>query len=275
MTPCPCCGGEAESWLPGLIRCRACGLVFRTKNNFGAPVYEPGTEAEVYGSAKKDLFDAALSFLGRGPGGKLLDIGCAGGELLKAAAARGWRAEGVEIEPLLAAKAAGAGFKVHVKPLEFCALETGAYDAVTAFEVLSQADSPGAAAREAYRLLRPGGFIYIREFNASFHMPLYRLELAGFFSPLGARPAVVHNFNFTPRSLRALLERSGFKEVRIRNSRPTAGDPYRTGGFLGGPLTGLLKFLYYTLAQALWGVSLGRAYAGSSLIVTARKPRQD
>ena len=36
-------------------------------------------------------------------------------------------------------------------------------------------------------------------------------------------------------------------------------------------VTGLLKFLYYRLAQALWYASFGRVYAGSSLIVTARK----
>lgn len=275
MSACAACGGEPVIAAGGLLECRSCGLAFRTEKKFHAPVYAPGLDADIYAGAKKNLFNAALARLAPLLPGRLLDIGCASGELLKAAAGRGWRAEGVEIEPLLAAKAAAAGFKVHVTPVESCALEAGAYGAVTAFEVLSQSDSPEAAAREAYRLLRPGGLMYIREFNASFHMLLYRLELAGFFGPLGARPAVVHDFNFTPRALRALLERSGFKEVRIRNSRPTAGDPYRTGGFLGAPLTGLLKFLYYMLAQTLWVVSLGRAYAGSSLIVTARKPGQD
>ncbi len=273
MKACPVCGGGTGT-SGGLLRCRACGLAFRAEKYFGAPAYTPGIEEEIYVSAKGRLFTEALDSIGRlrSVKGRLLDIGCAGGELLNAAAGRGWRCEGVEIDPALAAKAAEAGFKVHVKPIESAGLDERSWAAVTVFEVFSQMASPAAAAAEINRLLEPGGIVYIREFNAAFHLPLRRLELAGVFKPLGASPAVIHNFNFSPRSLRVLLERAGFREIKIRNSRPTSGDPYRTGGRLGGLVTGLLKFLYYTLAQALWFASFGRVYAGSSLIVTARKP---
>ena len=271
---CQACGCVSREALPGLLRCPACGLAWRAEKFFAAPAYVPGREELVYGSSKKKLFAAALDSLGAGAGrpGRLLDIGCAGGELLAAAAARGWSAEGVEIEPGLAARAAGAGFKGHAAPVENAGLPPGAFDAVTVFEVFSQMDAPAAAAAECARLLKPGGLLYLREFNASFHLPLYRLELRGFFKPLGARPSVIHNFNFTPSALRALLLRAGFGEVSIRNSRPTSGDPYGSGGGLGTFFTAALKVLYYVLAQALWLATLGRVYAGSALIVTARKP---
>jgi len=269
---CECCGGETES-SGGLASCAACGLVSREKKYLGAPVYVPGIEADIYGSAKAVLFRAALDTLeGILPArGRLLDVGCAGGELLKAAAARGWRPEGVEIDASLAARAAGAGFKVHTAPLEAAGLRGEDYEAAAVFEVFCLMDSPAPAARELNRVLKPGGVLYVREFNASFHLALRRLERAGFFKPLGASPAVLHNFNFTPASLRALLERAGFRDIKIRNSRPTAGDPYRTGGRLGGFFTGVLKVLYYYLAQGAWLLSFGRLYAGSSLIITARK----
>ncbi|MDP2864813.1 MAG: class I SAM-dependent methyltransferase [Elusimicrobiota bacterium] len=270
--PCPVCGGATAPAAGGLPECGACGLAFRAEKYFGAPAYEPGLEEDIYSRAQKDLFREALDFLDRAlPAGRLLDIGCAGGELLKTAAARGWEAEGVELAPLLAAKALARGFKVHTRPVEEAGLAGGAYDAVTVLGVFSLMDNPPAATAELLRLLKPGGVIYIRDLNAAFHLPFYRLEKAGFFRPLGVSPSVIHNFNFRAGTLRVLLGRAGFRGIRIRNSRPTAGDPYRTGGALGGFFTGALKVLYYWLAQALWFFTLGRVYAGSALIVTARK----
>ena len=273
MSACPVCGGESKgAALTGLLTCRACGLAFAAEKHTVVPAYSPGLEREIYGSAKTILFATALEWLEMAlpRRGRLLDVGCAGGELLRAAAALGWRGEGVEIDAHLADLAAGSG-EVHRRPVEECGLTGGAYAAVTVFEVFSLMSAPAAAAAEIFRLLEPGGAVYIREFNAGFHLPLLRLQRGGLFKALGLRPAVLHDLNFTPRSLRALLERAGFREIRIRNSRPTSGDPYRTGGRLGGFSTGLLKFLYYTLAQALWLLSFGRVYAGSSLIITARK----
>ena len=269
---CPVCGAAVPA--PGeLLECGACGLAYKAEKYFGAPVYGPGLEERIYSGAKAALFRVALDFLdGAFPsGGRLLDVGCAGGELLRAAAARGWNAEGVEIDPALAVKALAHGFEVCTKPVEEAGLGESSYDAVTVFDVFALMGEPVAAASELRRLLKPGGLIYIREFNAAFHLPLYRLEKAGFFNPLGARPSVLHNFNFRAGTLRLMLARAGFGDIKIRNSRPTSGDPYRTGGALGGFLTGALKVLYYWLAQALWLATFGRVYAGSALIVTAKK----
>lgn len=274
MNKCPLCGADNTSAsLPGLLQCAACGLAFKTERYFGSPAYAPGLDDGIYGSAKRKLFSEALDFLGRTlpAKGRLQDIGCAGGELLKAAAARGWKAEGVELDAALAMKAANIGFQVYSRPVEEALLDSGAYQAVTVFETFSQMDKPAAASAEIFRLLATGGVIYIREFNAAFHLFLAGLERRGLFRPLGASPAVLHNFNFSARTLRVMLERAGFTDIRIRNSRPTSGDAYRTGGRLGGFLTGGLKVLYYWLAQALWFLTFGRVFAGSALIATARK----
>lgn len=273
MKACPLCGAEAAPLLPGLPECRHCGLAFRENRYFGDPVYGEGLADGIYGSSKEKLFSAALDRLEAAlpEKGRLLDVGCASGGFMTAAAARGWRSEGVELNPALALKAAGLGFQVESRPVEEAGLDRGAYDAATVLEVFCLMDKPAAAAAELFRLLKPGGMIYIREFNAAFHLPLARLEAAGAFRPLGLRPSVLHNFNFRARTLRRLLEDAGFADVEVRNSPPTAGDPYRTGGALGTFLTRGLKVLYYRLAQALWLVSLGRVFAGSALIVTARK----
>lgn len=270
---CPVCGGVSRERLRGLFSCSACGLGFTTDRSFAEPVYAAGLEDGIYGSAKDGIFSSALDSLEKTiPGlGRLLDIGCASGVFLKAAAGRGWKAEGVELSEKLAARARENGFAVSALPVEKAGLEAEAYDAVTAFEVFSQMYDPAAAAREIFRIMKPGGTLCVREFNAAFHLPLYALELRGFFEPLGLKPSVIHNFNFTAASLRRMLERAGFRDIEISNSPLTAGDPYRTGGRLGGFLTSLFKVLYYLLAQAVRGVTFGKILAGSTLIVTARK----
>jgi len=270
---CQLCGRPLEPSGCGLFECGDCGLAVKAEKQFLAPSYESGLAEGIYSSAKQALFGEALDFLDRAlpARGRLLDIGCAGGEMLETAAGRGWLAEGVEIDPALRVKSSARGFEVYSRPVEEAALAGGAYDAITVFEVFCLMANPAAAAAELHRLLKPGGVIYIREFNASFHLLLYSLGKTGVFKPLGARPSVIHNFNFRAGTLRAMLLRAGFRDIRIRNSRPTSGDPYRTGGRLGGFLTGALKVLYYWLAQALWYFTLGRVFSGSALIVTARK----
>lgn len=272
---CPVCGGETGAGhLPGLEKCAVCGLVFKIDRYFGEPLYGDGLEEGIYGEAKAALFAGALDLLDREfpVKGRLLDIGCATGELLAAAAALGWQAEGVELNPALALKAEAAGFAVSPLPVERAMLDKNAYDAVTVFEVFCLMDKPAAAAAELFRIMRPGGLLYVRDFNASFHMPLARPWVNGLFEALDLRPGVLHNFNFRARTFKLMLEAAGFDEVRVSNSRSTTGDPYHTGGHLGGFLMSGLKVLYYTLAQALWYASFKTVYAGSALTVTARKP---
>ncbi|MDO8806552.1 MAG: class I SAM-dependent methyltransferase [Elusimicrobiota bacterium] len=270
---CPVCGAAAAPAAAGLLKCGACGLVFKTEKDPGPAVYAPGLEEGIYAAAKENLFASALDFLGRvlPRRGRLLDIGCAAGELMKAAAAQGWEADGVELDPSLAHKAAGLGFHVYSRPVEDSFLDSETYNAATVFEVFSQMEDPARAVSEIFRVMRPGGYIYIREFNAAFHLPLYALEMRGVFKPLGLSPSVVHNFNFRAKTLRVMLESAGFRDITVRNSPPTSGDPYRTGGALGGFLTGALKVLYYWLTQALWLITFRRVFAGSTLIATARK----
>jgi hypothetical protein len=68
-----------------------------------------------------------------------------------------------------------------------------------------------------------------------------------------------------------MLTSAGFRDIKISNSLPTTGDPYGTGGKLGAALTGLVKVLYYYMAQSLYFASFGRLFAGSSFIVQAEK----
>jgi len=233
-------------------------------------VYGNEDESRIYMDSKMRLFRDRLDRLNiRFPSrGQLLDIGSAYGAFMKMAQADGWTVEGIEIVPEMAARAAAKGFKVHTSPIEQAGLPDENYEVVTCFEVLCLMQDPVMALKEISRILKPGGMVCIRDYNAKFH-----LTLAGFRLPamLGLKPAILHDFNFTPDSFRIMLEKAGFTDIDITNSKPTRGDPYGTGGRMSPALTGAAKVIYYLLAQAVWFLSSKKVFAGSAIEISARK----
>jgi SAM-dependent methyltransferase len=146
--------------------------------------------------------------------GRLLDVGCGKGRFLAAAQAAGWDVLGVEYAPA-SAEAAHAAYGVEVVVGDFLELDLpGGFDAVTLWHVLEHLPDPGASVARARDLVRPGGRIVISVPNGDslqahlggeqwFHLDLPR-----------------HLFQFTPRSLSALVERSGLRVVRIGHFYP-------------------------------------------------------
>lgn len=144
-----------------------------------------------------------------GPG-TLLDVGCATGYFLHAAQRRGWRAEGVEIDAKAAAQARSRfGLSVTVGTLREAGFPDQAFDCVHMNDVIEHVPDPRATLREAHRILRPGGVLFVGTHN-----------LAG----LGARLAgaawgdlgdLDHLFCFSPRTLRQMLTQSGFTILQM------------------------------------------------------------
>ncbi|MDQ7772426.1 MAG: class I SAM-dependent methyltransferase [Elusimicrobiales bacterium] len=271
---CAACGGAVEA-VPGLLACRACGLARRAELSFGDPVYEGLDEKEIYGPSKSRIISELVSDLSsfRPGGGRLLDVGCASGEIMKAAAPAGWDCTGVEISHRLAAEASAAGFPVHAGRLETLRTPDSSFDAVVFYDVLSLVEDPRPLLGRAFALLRPGGAVFIRELNASFHLRALALSGLAPLRSLGLRPGVVHNWNYTPAAMRALLSGCGFEGVRLRNSRPTSGDPYATGGRMGAAAVGVFKSVFFAAARAAEVLSGGRVLAASAFAASALKPR--
>ena len=205
--------------------------------------------------------------------GRMLDVGCAGGYLLAAARAEGWRPVGVDLShaACVAAREATGGAIVQGEAAAL-PVRAGTLDAVTLVNVLDHTTRPQAVVREAARVLRPGGLLILRVPNGAFHAPW--IALLGRLGPLvrwrrwDTYP-ILHVFAFGPTALRRLVEAGGFDAVATRNSA-LAGPEF--GSAHGGRAPQrLLRALIAAAAGAVHALSAGRWVIGSSIELYARR----
>ncbi len=235
---CPCCGqddfevlfesnmeggdfGRAARtvyMLPGRrwgrhVKCRNCQLIYVN------PVEKAGRINEAY--SQRRTIDASimrktrlnatrsqLALIGeRKNCASLLDVGCGEGFFLFNASRAGYDAKGIEISDDAAEYARSEfGLDVEAKPFEELRLPDSCFDVITLWQVLEHVPYPLVMLREAHRILKPGGLLALSTPNAK-GVPA-RI--------LGRRwwnIRMLHINQFTTRTLTAVLQRSGFKDI--------------------------------------------------------------
>jgi 2-polyprenyl-3-methyl-5-hydroxy-6-metoxy-1,4-benzoquinol methylase len=149
--------------------------------------------------------------------GRLLDVGCAGGELGALCAARGWRVHGADAEPALVEAARARGVDARAVDLERAALPWpgGTFEAVVAAEVIEHVVDTDHVLAEIARVLRPGGALVITTPNLASLENRLRLLFGRY--PMWMDVGVAgtgHLRYYTPRMLRHQLERHGLTVER-------------------------------------------------------------
>jgi 2-polyprenyl-3-methyl-5-hydroxy-6-metoxy-1,4-benzoquinol methylase len=156
--------------------------------------------------------------------GRVLDVGCMFGFLLDEAARRGLETFGVEPSAEAAAAAAAKGHTVVTGELaDLVARHPGVrYDAIFAQHVLEHVPDPVGFLTTARGLLAPGGKVMLAVPN--FDARLRRLAPSAW----GWYQVPVHLVHYTPRALRALVERAG---LHVVDERTRGGDTLFLGVF--------------------------------------------
>ena len=221
-----------------IVRCSACGFAqpasLPALPRYFDRMYDQRWSAdwvqrEHQAPYKDRIFDDVLTELERrlpDPRRRLLDVGAHAGRFITRARARGWDADGLELNPRTASYAASAsGGHVHQGNLYTWSRSGPAYDAVTMTDVLEHIPDPRSALRRAHDLLEPRGWIAVKVPNA----PVQRVKerIRSWLRP-GYQPALadnlVHVNHFSPSSLRLALEREGFGDVRVLVGAPEMPD---------------------------------------------------
>jgi SAM-dependent methyltransferase len=125
--------------------------------------------------------------------------------------ALGWVAQGVDPDPEVVALARQAGLSVDEGTLPEVELPENYFDAVTANHVIEHLHNPEATLEACYRILRPGGLLWI----ATPNLDAYGHGLFGSYWLHLDPPRHLVLFNFD--SLNTLLKKVGF---RVSSSPP-------------------------------------------------------
>lgn len=193
----------------------------------------------------------------------------------------GWETVGVDVNPNGVAHA-----REHLRvnaifgDLRDVHFPDGSFDLVTLWNVLDHAPDPFDLLSEVRRVLKEGGHLFVRTPNVVWQYQGYKLANVltrlGWGTIFDERPYttfIFHLCNFSRRTLRLLLGRSGFVPLRIRNSPPIPGDPYLGLGPSAERLVTLAKGTVHTVAQILAFLSAGRWLIGPSLEAWAQRGR--
>jgi SAM-dependent methyltransferase len=226
---------------------------------------------EQVGAARDNVHAHVLGLLASmsPTGGRLVDVGCGGGAFLRAARAAGWRASGFDPSAGAVAHARAEGLDAHELAWPPCPLGDASVEAVTFINVLDHLPDPFAALREARRVLKPGGLLYVRVPNGPFHA-----RLMGLAARVGLRGLTVfHLYGFGRKALLHHLPLMGFERVTVQAAPPAAGDPYGGDGAWGDRVRRVLKLAASLAERSLHRLGLGRLGWGPSIEVWAVKGR--
>lgn len=188
-----------------LVRCTSCGLIWVTPRVVALAVPEPGgrnTDRPAQG-----VVDTLLAQIARfKPPGRLLDLGCGYGDLVRAGIAAGWDAIGVEPRPVPARYARERlGVPVVQGYLEQAGFPPRSLDAVVMHEVLEHVADPLGMLRAVRDVLKDDGLLF-----------LYTPDISSLEARLWRRrwPIIYvtsHYYFYSPRALRELLQRVGMR----------------------------------------------------------------
>lgn len=208
-------------FLPRLIvRCRRCGVAFATERDDLRVATERhdgsyflANKDFVFPDGKPDVFSyvmpRTLFFLALGmyafrpSNRRALDVGCGIGIMVRYLRFLGFDAEGVEIseDGVEYARRELGLENVRRGTVQEAGYPAASFSLVTLVHVVEHLDDPVPVLREVFRILEPGGLVYVE-------LPCSERDPSDYYID-------DHFWFYSPDSLRRLLSCVGFRDVRV------------------------------------------------------------
>jgi len=149
--------------------------------------------------------------------GRILDVGCGPGKVMRVLRDRGWDVYGVDFSALAIEHArARLGLNVTCGDLLQAHYKEAFFDVVMFNHSLEHLHNPLETLRETCRILKPGGLLLVTLPNArSFEAWLFGRWWVHWDVPR-------HLYHFTPETLSRLIEKAGFRVTKIRGGVGTS-----------------------------------------------------
>lgn len=188
------------------------------------------------------------------PGCRILDIGCANGKVSIPLASHGYSVTGVDIntEVLRMAQSASDSQECPLKsmfikatakalPFHYASFDLAVMQAF--LTTITTKEDRARIIREAYRVLKPGGYLYLADFGQTWHSRIYRERyisdlpltkeegsIIAYDSETGEVAYIAHHF--TEKELVFLLLENGFGIDFFRNDRFMTRTGNKVNGFV-------------------------------------------
>ena len=246
-----------------IVTCDGCGFVYTNPVPDLTPAYTDNVD-QVYLSTveqrRRTAENDVKRIQARVKSGRVLDVGCAVGIFLDAAAAAGYQTEGIELSQWARAEASRR-HTVYDKTLEDLKFKDR-FDGVTLWGVIEHLQDPGVEMKRVFEALKPGGYVFL--YTGDVDSSLARVMGRRWYWYMG-----MHLMYFSGRTLRMMLSRLGFTDIRYE---------LHTSYFSLGSLAISLR-RYKILSPIVWLLQrpflIGRMIAltlPGEMLMVARKP---
>lgn len=145
--------------------------------------------------------------------GRMLELGCASGAYLHQMAGQGWQVQGIEFSEKAAQAATQLGHYVHAGPLETAPNPDEPFDLIVGWMVLEHLHDPIRCLKKLREWAKPGAWLVLSVPNAAsksfwfFKNRWYDLHLPN------------HLYHFTPKTVKTVLEASGWSLEKVHHQR--------------------------------------------------------
>jgi SAM-dependent methyltransferase len=189
--------------------------------DYHAELQTEGGSETAFGAKYRRYADTLKKYLGSG---RVVDVGCSTGLLVRILRDRGYEAEGIELNPQSAEWGrAHYDVTIHTEPLERCPYAPESLDGLLMTDVLEHASHPLKFLLEARQLLMPGGVLLvifpdIRSLESRYWHFLSRLfQRDGLWRNCHIP---LHVWEFTRPTAEVCFRSAGFRVLEFRRTQP-------------------------------------------------------